>query len=214
MQRYATEFIGTFFLVLTIGCTGIATGPGVIPPLAIGSILMVMIYAGGHLSGAHYNPAVTLGAYIRGALPARDVAPYWVAQIAGAVAAALAVLFFKTGEPVTPFAAPLIPAFGAEFLFTFALVYVVLNVATAPANVGNSYFGLAIGFTVLAGAFAVGDISGGAFNPAVAVGVMTMGMLPWTNLYLYAAAELLGAAAAALTFQALNPRPPVKTGNR
>ena len=205
MRSYAAEFIGAFFLVLTIGCTGIATGPGVIPPLAIGSVLMVMIYAGGHVSGAHYNPAVTLGVFIRGKLPVRDIAPYWVAQIAGAIAAAAAVLFFKTGEPVSPFAAPLVPAFGAEFLFTFALVYVVLNVATAPANAGNSYFGLAIGFTVLAGAFAVGDISGGAFNPAVAVGAMTMGMLPWGNLPLYLAAELLGAAVAALAFKATNP---------
>ena len=207
MQRYAAEFIGTFFLVLTIGCTGIATGPGVIPPLAIGSVLMVMIYAGGHISGAHYNPAVTLGVFMRGKLPARDIVPYWIAQIGGAVGAAAAVLFFRAGEPVSPLAASLVSAFGAEFLFTFALVYVVLNVATVPANAGNSYFGIAIGFTVLAGAFAVGDISGGAFNPAVAVGAMTMGMLPWMNLYLYAAAELLGAAAAALTFKALNPEP-------
>ena len=207
MPRYAAEFIGAFFLVLTIGCTGIATGPGVIPPLAIGSVLMVMVYAGGHVSGAHYNPAVTLGVFVRGKLPALDIVGYWVAQIAGAVAAAMAVLFFKTGEPVTVFAAPFVPAFGAEFLFTFALVYVVLNVATAPANAGNSYFGLAIGFTVLAGAFAVGDISGGAFNPAVAIGAMAMGMLPWANLPLYVAAELLGAAAAALAFRALNPEP-------
>jgi aquaporin Z len=205
MPRYGAEFIGAFFLVLTIGCTGIATGPGVIPPLAIGSVLMVMIYAGGHVSGAHYNPAVTLGVFVRGRLPARDIIPYWLAQIGGALAAAAVVMFFKTGEPVTPFAAPFVSAFVAEFLFTFALVYVVLNVATAPANAGNSYFGLAIGFTVLAGAFAVGDISGGAFNPAVAVGAMTMGMLPWANLYFYAAAQLLGGAAAALTFKALNP---------
>ena len=207
MQRYAAEFIGAFFLVLTIGCTGIATGPGVIPPLAIGSVLMVMIYAGGHVSGAHYNPAVTLGVFVRGKLAAVDIVGYWAAQIAGAVAAAAAVLFFKTGEAVTPFSAALLPGFGAEFLFTFALVYVVLNVATAPANAGNSYFGLAIGFTVLAGAFAVGDISGGAFNPAVAIGAMTMGMLPWANLPLYAGAELLGGATAALVFRALNPEP-------
>jgi aquaporin Z len=212
MPRYTAEFIGAFFLVLTIGCTGIATGPGVIPPLAIGSALMVMVYAGGHISGAHYNPAVTLGVFVRGRLPARDIVPYIVSQIAGAAAAAAAVLFFKTGEIVTPFVPSLVPAFGAEFLFTFALVYVVLNVATAPANAGNSYFGLAIGFTVLAGAFAVGDISGGAFNPAVAVGAMTMGMLPWSYLWLYLAAELLAAAAAAFTFRALVPEPKGETG--
>ena len=88
MRIFGTEFIGTFFLVLTIGCTGIASAPGVIPPLAIGAVLMVMVYAGGHISGAHYNPAVTAGAFLRGATPARDVGTYLVAQIAGALAAA------------------------------------------------------------------------------------------------------------------------------
>jgi aquaporin Z len=203
MPKYAAEFIGTFFLMLTIGCTGIATGPGVIPPLAIGAVLMVMIYAGGHISGAHYNPAVTLGVFLRGRCPARDVAPYMAAQLAGAAAAAFVVLFFKTGEAVSPFTPRLAAGFAAEFLFTFALVYVVLNVATTRANAGNSYFGLAIGFTVLAGAFAVGDVSGGAFNPAVAVGAMTMRMLSWSMLWMYLVAELLGAAAAALVFRSL-----------
>src|SRR6476661_10722186 len=87
MRRYAVEFIGTFFLVLTIGCTGLAETPGVIAPLAIGSVLMAMIYAGGHISGAHYNPAVTLGVYLRGRCPAGDVLPYIVSQIVGAGAA-------------------------------------------------------------------------------------------------------------------------------
>jgi len=205
MRKYAAEFIGTFFLVLTVGSTGIAAGPGVIPPLAIGSVLMVMIYAGGHVSGAHYNPAVTVGVFLRGRCAAADVVPYWVAQLAGAVAAAAIVLFLKTAEAVRLDAA--VPAaVAAEFLFTFALVYVILNVATAKSTDGNSYFGLAIGFTVLAGAFAVGDISGGAFNPAVAVGAMVMGMLPWGNLWLYLAAELAGGAAAAMVFRAINPQ--------
>jgi aquaporin Z len=204
MRKYAAEFIGTFFLVFTVGSTGIAAGPGVIAPLAIGSVLMVMIYAGGHLSGAHYNPAVTVGVFLRGRCTAADVVPYWVAQLAGAVGAAATVMFFKTQEAVA-FDAPVTPAFAAEFLFTFALVWVVLNVATAKSTSGNSYFGLAIGFTVLSGAFAVGDVSGGAFNPAVAVGAMVMGMLPWAKLWLYVAAEVAGAGAAALLFKALNP---------
>ena len=105
MRRYAQELIGTFFLVLTIGCTDIAAGPGVIPPLAIGAILMVMVYAGGHISGAHYNPAVTLGVFIRGKCPAADVVPYMAAQVFGAVAAALLVMFFKTGQAHSPFVA-------------------------------------------------------------------------------------------------------------
>ncbi|MBZ9605714.1 aquaporin [Phyllobacterium chamaecytisi] len=99
-------------------------------------------------------------------------------------------------------------AFLAEFLFTFALVYVVLNVATIDATKGNSYFGLAIGFTVLAGAFAVGQVSGAAFNPAVAIGASIRVMLPWSNLWLYIVAELLGGAAAALVFKAPNPTSP------
>ncbi len=204
MRKYATEFIGTFFLVLTIGCTGIAAGPGVIAPIAIGAILMVMIYAGGHVSGAHYNPAVTLGVFVRGRLPAADVAPYWGAQLVGALAAAAIVLFLKGAAPQTPFLPRPGAGFVAEFLFTFALAYVVLNTATARATSGNSYFGIAIGFTVLAGAFAVGDISGGAFNPAVAVGASMMGLLSWKMLWLYLAADLLGGAAAGLVFTSLN----------
>jgi aquaporin Z len=204
MAKYVAEFIGTFFLVLTIGSTGIAAGAGVIPPLAIGAVLMVMVYAGGHVSGAHYNPAVTVAVFLRGRCPAGDVLPYIVAQTLGAVAGALTVCLFK-GAALSTFQ-PLIPtALGVELLFTFALAYVVLNVATAKATAGNSYFGLAIGFTVLVGAFAAGDLSGGAFNPAVAVGAMVLGLLPWSSLWLYLVANLAGAAAAAFTFRAMNP---------
>ena len=204
MKKYTAEFIGTFFLVLTVGCTGIAVRPEVIPALTIGSVLMVMIFAGGHVSGAHYNPAVTAAVFLRGRCAAADVIPYWIAQLAGAAAAAAILLAFKTVNVVT--LAPSVPAaFTAEFLFTFALAYVVLNVATAKATAGNSYFGLAIGFTVVAGAFAVGHVSGGALNPAVAIGAMIMGMLPWGTLWLYLAAQLLGAGAAALVFKFMNP---------
>ena len=167
---------------LTFGCTGLAAAPGVIAPLAIGSVLMAMIYAGGHISGAHYNPAVTLGVFLRGRCPVSDVLPYWGAQLLGAAAAALIVGFALRGAPVSPFQAPVFGAFLAEFLFTFALVYVVLNVATADATDGNSYFGLAIGFTVLAGAFAVGQVSGAAFNPAVAIGASIRGPAPVVQL--------------------------------
>ena len=205
MRRYTQELIGTLFLVLTIGCTGIAAGPGVIAPLAIGSILMVMIYAGGHISGAHYNLAVTLGVFIRGRCPLADVIPYMAAQVFGAVAAASVVMFFKTGESATAFVArSAAAALAAEFFFTFALVYVILNVATAKATEGNSYFGLAIGFTVLAGAFAVGNVSGGAFNPAVAVGATVMGLVSPTMLWIYLTTDFLGGAAAALVFKSLN----------
>jgi aquaporin Z len=206
MRRYAQELIGTFFLLLTIGCTGIAAGPGVIAPLAIGAILMIMVYAGGHISGAHYNPAVTLGVFLRGKCPAADVVPYMAAQVFGAVAAAALVMFFKAGHAPLPFVAQsTAAALAAEFVFTFALVYVVLNTATSKATQGNSYFGLAIGFTVMCGAFAVGDISGGAFNPAVAAGAALMGLVSPTMLWIYLTGDFLGGAAAALVFKSLNP---------
>src|ERR1700757_4498363 len=120
MSKHIPEFIGTFFLVLTIGCTVIGAGTGVIAPLAIGAVLMVMVYAGGHISGAHFNPAVTLAVFVRGRCPARDVVPYWIAQIVAGMCAALAAVFLvgKSGTPlhITDVPAALL----AEFLFTFA----------------------------------------------------------------------------------------------
>jgi aquaporin Z len=205
MNKYIAEFIGTFFLVLTVGCTVIGNGAGALAPLAIGSALMVMIFAGGHISGGHFNPAVTLGVWLRGKCAAKDVAPYMIAQILAAVLAALAVKFLKSGAPVTPLQPSTVPALLAEFLFTFALVYVVLNTATAKGTSGNSFYGLAIGFTVLVGAYSVGNISGGAFNPAVAVGMSLMRLSSWPNIWIYLVADFVGGAAAAGAFKALNP---------
>jgi len=205
MNKYIMELIGTFFLVLTIGCTVIPGAQGVIAPLAIGSVLMVMIFAGGHISGGHYNPAVTLGVWIRGRCETKDVGPYWIAQIVGAFIAA-GITKFLVGSPKgSAMTLAIGPAFVAEFLFTFALVFVVVNSATAKGTAGNSFYGLAIGFTVLAGAFAVGNISGGAFNPAVAVGISTMGLVGWSNIWLYLVADLLGGLVAGLLFKVLVP---------
>jgi aquaporin Z len=206
MNKYIAEFIGTFFLVLTIGCTGIGASAGVIAPLAIGAALMVMVFAGGHISGAHYNPAVTLGVLIRGKLKAADVIPYWIAQcVAAAVAAVVVSKILRAGVAVTPIAPKLGPALVAEFLFTFALVYVVLNAATAEGTSGNSFYGLAIGMTVMTGAFAVGDISGGAFNPAVAIGISILGISTWNNIWIYLVADFAAALAAAVVFNLINP---------
>ena len=206
MNKYIAEFIGTFFLVLTIGCTGIGASAGVIAPLAIGAALMVMVFAGGHISGAHYNPAVTLGVLIRGKLKAADVIPYWIAQcVAAAVAAFVVSKILRAGVAVTPIAPKLGPALLAEFLFTFALVYVVLNAATAEGTSGNSFYGLAIGMTVMTGAFAVGDISGGAFNPAVAIGISILGISAWNNIWIYLVANFAAAVAAAIVFNLINP---------
>jgi aquaporin Z len=204
MNKYLTEFIGTFFLVLTIGCTVVPGAAGVIPPLAIGSALMVMIFAGGHISGGHYNPAVTLAVWLRGKCPAKDVVPYIVSQVVGATIAALVVGFlYGAGKPMVIKAVP--QALLAEFLFTFALCYVVLNVATAKGTANNSFYGLAIGFTVLTGAFAVGGISGGAFNPAVAIGAAFMKIIEPTQIWIHLVADLIGGAAAAGVFMFANP---------
>jgi aquaporin Z len=206
MQKYAVEGIGTFFLVLTIGCAVIG-GAGPMAPLAIGSALMVMIFAGGHISGGHFNPAVTLAAFLRGRCPAAYVPGYIGGQVVLAAVAAL-IARYLVGEPKPGADIDVIRALMAEFLYTFALAYVVLNVATAKANLGNSFYGLAIGFTVLTGAYAVGPISGGAFNPAVAVGISLMGPSNWWNIWIYLVANFAGGAAAAMVFKALNPQDP------
>lgn len=205
MGKYVTELVGTFFLVFTIGCTVLSGAAVVIPPLAIGAVLMVMVYAGGHISGAHYNPAITVAVFLRGKSPASDVFPYWAAQIAGASLAALAAQYVTGHTPVASELANVGPAFAAEFLFTFALAYVVLNVATAKGTSGNPFYGAAIGITVMAGAFSVGHISGAAFNPAVAIGVSIMGLAAWSSLWVYLVATASGAALAAMVFKFLNP---------
>lgn len=243
MAKYLTEFLGTFFLVLTIGltvCQGVAMAP-----LAIGCALMIMVYMGGHISGAHYNPAVSLAAMMRGAMSSVDLIPYWISQVAGSLAAALvvAVIFGGIGGPAaveaesamnavdaayvsTTMAADgeATPAFFGpapgegfslsspgpwliEILFTFALALVVLNVATSSGTSGNSYYGLAIGFTVVVAAFAGGAISGGAYNPAVGIGPNvikgTMGGDPgaMANIILHTLGPFIGGALAAVVFK-------------
>lgn len=205
MNKYITELIGTFFLVFTVGCTVVGNAGGTMAPLAIGTALMVMVFAGGHISGAHYNPAVTLGVWLRGKIGKKDVVGYMISQIAGAVLAALAVKYLKAGVQVVPMNLAILPALLAEFLFTFALVFVMLNTATAKGTAGNSFYGLAIGFTVMAGAYAVGGISGGVFNPGVAVGISIMGLSAWSSLWIYLVANFAGGAVAAVAFKAVNP---------
>jgi len=205
MNKYLVEFIGTFFLVLTIGLAVLEPGAGAMAPLAIGCALMVMVYAGGHISGAHYNPAVTLAVWLRGRCPARDVTPYMGAQIIGGLVASFIVLFVKGPSAVPPARPDSIPALLVEFLYTFALCYVVLNVATSRNTVGNSFYGLAIGFTVTAGAYSAGAISGGAFNPAVAVGITVMGLSNLGSMWIFLLGNFLGGALAAATFTFLNP---------
>lgn len=206
-NKYIVEFIGTFFLVFTVGMTVIVpAAPISLAPIAIGSVLMVMVYAGGYISGAHYNPAVTLAVFLRGKIAVNDAVIYIVTQLVAGVIAALVVGYFKTGAQV-----PNVPndnvmaSLLAEFLFTFALAYVVLTTATARATSGNSFYGLAIGFTLMVAAFAIGGITGAAVNPAVAIGITTMGISSWANFWIYLVADFLGGAAAAGIFRVTSP---------
>lgn len=200
------EFIGTFFLVLTVGCV-VIPGPvmGVIAPLAVGGALMVMVYAGGHISGAHYNPAVSLAVCMRGRCEGAKLIPYWIAQILACLAASLVAVYLmgKSGTPMEFKNMPVV--FVAEFLFTFALAFVVLNSATSKDTAGNSFYGLAIGLTVMTGAFAVGGISGAAFNPAVALGLAVMKLVNFSDIWIHIVSELAAAIVAALAFKFLNP---------
>ena len=209
MARYLTELIGTFFLVFTIGMTAVAGLAAA--PIAIGCTLMVMVYMGGHVSGAHYNPAVSVAIFLRGKLEGSELVPYIAAQILGSWLAGGAVLVI-TGSTFAP--APgtdygTLSVLMAEVLVTFALVLVILNVATAKATEGNSYYGLAIGFTVLAGTYAVGPVSGGAFNPAVGIGPIIVDLLAGDgsmgNLWFYIVGPLAGASLAVPVFRMQNP---------
>jgi aquaporin Z len=212
MNKYVTEFVGTFFLVLTIGLCVLGGTP--MAPLAIGASLMVMVYMGGHVSGGHYNPAVSLAVLLRGKLQPRDVAPYMVAQVVGAVAAAVVVyvVLGRTFAPAPGNGASAIGALLVEVLYTTALCLVVLHSATAPQTTGNSFYGLAIGFTVAAGAFAGGPISGGAFNPAVGVGPIVISTLlgggSIANLWLYLVGPFIGGVVAALLYRVQQPMQP------
>ena len=207
MGKYITEFIGTFFLVLSVALTGNA--------LAIGATLMVMVFAGGHLSGAHYNPAVTLAVLIRGKVSSSDAIIYIIVQIIAAIVAALIARWFmgNIGAPAMDLTGKTAKAFIAELIGTFALAYVVLNVATSKGTTGNSFYGLAIGFTVFPMASAFGSISGGAFNPAVAVGATIIQAFALKNIWIYLVACFGGGFLAALVFNFVNkedkPVPPL-----
>jgi aquaporin Z len=209
MNKYITEFIGTFFFVFAIGMASLSGSS--LAPVVFGSMLMVMVYMGGHISGAHYNPSVTLGLLVRGKVAAKDVVPYIIAQLAGALGASAVVywLLGKTFGPAPGADVGMWQALGAEMLLTFALVLVILHVATTKKTEGNSYYGLAIGFTVMIGAATVGGISGGAFNPAIGTGPLLMGAIVGDgslgNLWMYWVGPIVGALVAALVFKVQCP---------
>lgn len=198
MRKYAVEFIGTFFLV-----SGAILGG----PVGASLALLVMVYAGGHISGAHYNPAVTVAMLIRRKIAGMDVGGYMLAQLAGAAFAAVTVSygFGLTGTPDC--SGPqegLMKALLAEFISTFALAFVVLNVATTRGTAGNSYYGLAIAATVLGMAIVFGKYSGGVFNPAVALGLVVQKTMCWSQIWIYIVAPVAGGIAAAFVFLGVN----------
>ena len=205
-RKYTTEFIGAFFLTFAVAMA--ALSGSVFVPLAAGATLMVMIYAGGHISGGHYNPAVTMAALVRRRIGISDAVAYWIVQAAAGIAAgalARALVNPATVRTLTLSGHTEAAAAVVEVLITFALCYVVLNVATSKDQKNNGFFGLAIGFTVAAGAFAVGGISGGVFIPAVALGGATAGMFAWSTIWVYVLVELAAGIVAGLAFLALNP---------
>ncbi|MBI5865209.1 MAG: aquaporin [Planctomycetes bacterium] len=204
MSKYLTEFVGAFFLIFVIALAGGAP----LGALAIGSVLMTMVYMGGHISGGHYNPAVTLAVFLRGKCPLADLVWYVVCQVLGAIAAAFiayqitgASSGIAPGQKVT-----ILHALVIEALFAFALALVVLNTATAKGTANNSFYGLAIGMTVFAGAVSGGSISGGAFNPAVGCGLSIVHSIvgggSLAHMWLYIVGPLAGGVLAALVFRA------------
>jgi len=206
MRKYLTEFTGTLLFVLIIGLI-VTPGPQPLAPLMIGSALMVLVYMGGHVSGAHYNPAVTLAVFLRGKLPAAEVLPYMAAQILGGTTGAYLsyILLDQTFAPAPGATATTMSALLVEIIFTFTLALVVLNVAVSSGTRGNSFYGLAIGFTIAVAVTAGGPVSGGVYNPAVGTGSSLINAFigggDLTKLWLYLVGPVTGGALAALVFK-------------
>ena len=201
-QKLTTEFIGTFFLSLTICTAAVYGSAGDYAPFGIAATLMVMIYAGGHISGAHYNPAVTVSIYLRGACEKDEVLPYIVSQVIAAVSAAIIVESLLFPDALSPEMADLgTDAVVAELLFTFALAYVILNVATTESTSGNGYYGAAIALVVLAGAITVGSISLASFNPAVTSALIVSGKLALADSWMHFVPQFVGAIMATYVYK-------------
>jgi len=206
-SKIAAEFVGTYLLVLTVGCN-VLLGSGTWAALSIASVLMVAIYSLGGISGAHLNPAVTLALFLsKKVTDVSEVGIYMATQIVAGIAAGFTYKTLANGA----FALGPGKGFGAteagivEALYTCMLCFVVLNVAATAKNEGNQYYGLAIGFVIVAGGYAAGGISGGAFNPAVAFGIEASSgaFKGWSFAYL--AFEFIGAALAAGLYRVVRP---------
>jgi len=226
-SRLAAEFLGTYLLVFTVALNNTTKGLdtpqaralGIFGPLSVACVLVVLVYSLGKISGGHFNPAVTVACYLQKAIDQKEGIMYIVVQCAAGVLAGLSTILLDGSENTgdgnvvgprsTAFAvgAPIV-----EFLYTFLLCFVVLNVAVAPATKGNHHYGLAIGFVIVAGGYGGGYVSGGAFNPAVALGVNCMGLHWWNSLYLpiYVACHLAAAIAAPVALHIVRPETKVE----
>ena len=202
-SKLMAEFIGTFFLSLTICTAAIRGSAGEYAPFAIAATLMVMIYAVGHISGAHFNPAVTLAVWLRGSFERQKVLPYVFVQIVAGLVAAFSSQLIAPDSQITPLELQTVDSITAEFLYTFALVFVILNVATHESTDGNSYYGAAISFVVLAGAITVGGISGGSFNPAVTGSMFFSDFISFADLWIHLVPQIAASLSATFTFLAI-----------
>jgi len=201
--KLASEFIGTYILVLTVGLNVLGKSPA--GAFSIAASLMCMIYALGDVSGANFNPAVTLAIFLSKLAPmeAAEVGMYMAVQVAGGVLAAFTYAGIYSGQtfPLGPGA-----SYGwgqvaaAEIVFTLVLCLVVLCVAVSTKTGNGTMFGLAIGSCVTVGGFAIGSISGGSLNPAVSCGIAAAQILNGGIFYkalIYSVLEFIGAAGAA-----------------
>lgn len=212
--KLLAEFIGTFFLVLVICMTALDPNlPAGLAPIAIAAVLAALIFALGHVSGAHFNPIVTLAFTVRRGMPRSETGPFMLVQIAAAVAASLASAWVAREAlgveelAIAPLELKIVPTMILETLFSFALVLVILNVATARKQVGNHFFGLAIGLVVLAGAYVAGPVSGGAFNPAVTFDLGTLGIADWSDVWMHFCGQIAGGLLAVAAFTVIEGRP-------
>lgn len=205
-NKIIAEFIGTYFLYLIIGMCVTPPGTGEWTPIAVGLGLTALVYACGHISKAHFNPATTITYFCAGTHSLKDVFPYLITILAGALLAAFTIGVLNPDglAQVIAIEIDVVRVLVAEFTFTFALMWVILNVAIAKGTANNQFYGLAIGFIVVAGAYAVGPVSFAAFNPAVTLALCINGFIPWTALGFYVAIQTAAAIAAGLLFRSMN----------
>jgi aquaporin Z len=210
-KKYIAEFIGTFFLTLAVCMTTFSKVSADIQPIAIGMTLMALIYTMGYMSGAHFNPAITIGIWLRGRIDSKDAGIYIVAQLVGAAAAALISGVLISAKPqlapvaiTTPQYFSMIPALLAELIGAFALMWIVLNVATTKTLEGNNFYGITIGLGLTGLIYIFGSVSGSVFNPAVAMATCITQFNSWQNIWIGLVGTIAGAALAAVLFKFIN----------